>query len=39
MPLAGLKNLKNLYLSGNPISDYSALKEIYPKLIGKDFYV
>ncbi|RPJ73382.1 MAG: hypothetical protein EHM20_12320 [Alphaproteobacteria bacterium] len=36
-PIAGLTNLKELNLEGNPIKDYSPLKDIYPNLEKKDF--
>jgi Leucine-rich repeat (LRR) protein len=36
-PAAGLTNLKELNLEGNPIKDYSPLKDIYPNLEKKDF--
>ncbi len=35
-PLAGLP-LKELYLQGNLIEDYSPIKEIYPNLLGRNF--
>ena len=36
-PLAGLKNLKGLYLTDNPIHDYTPLSELFPSLSEKDF--
>jgi Leucine-rich repeat (LRR) protein len=36
-PAAGLTNLKEVMLEGNPIKDYSPLKDIYPNLEKKDF--
>lgn len=36
-PAAGLKNLKEVFLKGNPIKDYSPLKDVYPNLEQKDF--
>lgn len=38
-PLAALTNLTDLWLMENPIKDFSPLKDIYPKLIGKDFEI
>lgn len=35
-PLADLP-LTELYLQGNPIEDYSPIREIYPKLLGRNF--
>ena len=35
-PLSGLP-LRELYLEGNPIVDYSPIKELYPNLQGKNF--
>ena len=35
-PLAGLP-LTELYLQGNPIADYSPIREIYPNLKGRNF--
>lgn len=35
-PLADLP-LTELYLQGNPIEDFSPIKEIYPKLLGRNF--
>lgn len=35
-PLSGLP-LKELYLQGNPIEDFSPIKDIYPKLAGRNF--
>jgi hypothetical protein len=35
--MAGLKNLKVLKLTGNPITDFSPLEDIYPLLEEKDF--
>ena len=35
-PLSGLP-LTELYLQGNPIEDYTPIKEIYPKLLGRNF--
>jgi len=35
-PLTGL-SLVDLYLQGNPIEDYTPIRDIYPKLLGKDF--
>jgi len=35
-PLAGLP-LTELYLQGNPIEDYSPIKDLYPKLLGRNF--
>ena len=35
-PLAGLP-LTELYLQGNPIEDFSPIKELYPKLLGRNF--
>lgn len=36
-PAAGLANLKEVYLKGNPIEDYSPLADVYPHLEKKDF--
>lgn len=38
-PLGNVKTLKVLLLAGNPIKNYSLLKDIYPKLEGKDFEI
>lgn len=38
-PIAGLKNIKSLTLKDNPITDFSPLKDIYPNLEEKDFYL
>jgi internalin A len=38
-PAAGLKNLRWVNLEGNPIKDYSPLKDIYPNLEQKDFEI
>lgn len=35
-PLADLP-LTELYLQGNPIEDFSPIKELYPKLLGRNF--
>lgn len=35
-PLSGLP-LTELYLQGNPIEDWSPIKELYPKLLGRNF--
>ncbi len=35
-PLSGLP-LTELYLQGNPIEDYTPIKELYPKLLGRNF--
>ena len=35
-PLADL-SLTELYLQGNPIEDFTPIKELYPKLLGKNF--
>lgn len=35
-PLANLP-LTELYLQGNPIEDFSPIKELYPKLLGRNF--
>ena len=35
-PLSGLP-LTELYLQGNPIADYSPIKELYPNLKGRNF--
>lgn len=35
-PLRGLP-LTELYLQGNPIEDYEPIRELYPKLQGRDF--
>ena len=35
-PLSGLP-LRELYLEGNPIVDYSPIRELYPNLQGKNF--
>jgi len=36
-PTAGLANLTEVYLKGNPIEDYSPLANVYPNLVQKDF--
>jgi internalin A len=36
-PLAGLSKLTNVLMSGNPATDYSPLKDVYPNLEEKDF--
>ena len=38
-PFVTLKALKVLLLEGNPITDYSPLKEVYSQLEGKDFEI
>jgi Leucine-rich repeat (LRR) protein len=38
-PLAKLTNLRELELQDNPITDYSALKDIYEQLEIKDFEI
>jgi hypothetical protein len=38
-PLAGFTNLRQLQLSGCPISDYTSLAAIYPNLEEKDFSI
>ena len=35
-PLASLP-LTELYLQGNPVTDYTPIKDLYPKLLGKNF--
>lgn len=38
-PLRNAKMLKVLLLEGNPIADYSPLKDSYAKLVGKYFTI
>jgi internalin A len=38
-PIAGLTKLRELYLLGNPISDFSPIKGIYANLESKDFEI
>jgi len=38
-PLAKIKNIKALFLSGNPNAEYGLLKDIYGQLDGKDFEI
>lgn len=38
-PFARVENLRVLLLAGNPVTDYSPLKDVAPRLEGKDFEI